>query len=63
MSDSRNVPSAPRAKRSAIAAVSSTGKPRAAFDVNAWIETISPASARRLSISWIMLSRIGPPPG
>ncbi len=46
-----------------IAAVSSTGKPRVAFDVTAWTLTMSPTSASRLFTSWIRLSRIGPPPG
>src|ERR1700674_2545443 len=45
-----------------IATVSSTGKPRVARDEKACTATISPHSMRRLCTSWIMLSRIGPPP-
>ena len=45
VSESRNVPSAPLAKRSVIATVSSTSKPRVAFDANAWTATISPDHA------------------
>jgi hypothetical protein len=62
VSDSRNVPSAPPAKRKTIAAVSSTGKPRVAFDVTAWTVTMSPTRDIRLFSSWVRLSRIGPPP-
>ena len=51
MSDSMKVPSAPLAKRNAMAAVSSTGKLRVAFDVNACTATISPHSERRLPTS------------
>ena len=63
MSESRNVPSAPFAKVNTMAAVSSTGKPRVAFDVTACTRTMSPTSESRLFTSWIRLSRIGPPPG
>ena len=63
MSDSRKVPSAPPANVNTMAAVSSTGKPRAAFDVTACTRTIGPASDRRLFTSWTRLIRIGPPPG
>ena len=62
VSESRDVPSAPLVKRNVIATVSSTGKPRIAFDANAWTAAISPHSIRRLCTSWIMLSRIGPAP-
>ena len=63
VSDSTNVPSAPFANRNTMAAVSSTGKPRVAFEVTACTSTTSPTSDSRLFTSWIRLSRIGPPPG
>ena len=63
MSDSRKVPRAPFANVKTMAAVSSTGNPRVAFDVTACTVTIGPTSDIRLFTSWIRLSRIGPPPG
>jgi hypothetical protein len=51
------------AKRRLIDTVSSTSNPRIALDENACTASISPSIARKLSISWIMLIRIGPPPG
>ena len=45
VSESRNVPSAPFANRRLIATVSSTGKPRVAFEANACTATISPTMA------------------
>jgi hypothetical protein len=63
VSESRNVPSAPLANVNTMAAVSSTWKPRVAFEVVACTRTTSPTRDCRLFTSWMRLSRIGPPPG
>jgi hypothetical protein len=44
-------PNAPLANVNTIAAVSSTGKPRTAFEVTAWTRTMSPTSERRLRVA------------
>jgi len=56
-------PSAPEAKRTLTAAVSSTSKPRWAFKTKARMLSISPAMKRTVSRSWIRLISSGPPPG